>query len=478
MRLYTDDRVGVSSRNAGWRRLTVLPALAAAVVFLSGCAFQRPEDPIVLKGSETPRLVGAAPGKVLAFRYLNGRWDQVPVQVDERALIDLGTVYNESANGVKLMTYTDPNTFAGADPDPTIDANDEIVLMGIDGGSQAAPGSNPPGVVAGSGEEIRFHDPVGDPTDTFAYLYRQTGNLDQSAGRPYVDYDFNLLSGNYKSTYRLQDGPNPEDSTVRTNFYTRHFSDRWADDGLKIIAPGASGVDILDRHKNLFAPGNCGRSEDTFDDAEGAFIVNKSGPVRAIRSYIGANSGPLTARQHIFYDRREDITTTLRVHAIPGVMDFFDYSPAANGMTYRSDVDPRGATIDGAARRRQLREDRLGDGRRPAGGPLDGPPYEDGHPVPGVDLVLLRRQNAGHQWRGEAVHRRRCRVRFERALHQPGHSEHRSPRYPVQLARRRTDGLLRVAGQIGWAETLGAGGRADGDPGRSARLSRRLGGRR
>jgi hypothetical protein len=347
MRLYTDHRVGVSSRNAGWRRRIVLPALAVAVVLLSGCAFQRPEDPIVLKGSDTPRLIGAAPGKVLAFRYLNGRWDQIPVQVDERALIDLGTVSDESPNGVKLMTYTDPNTFAGADPDPTIDSNDEVVFMGIDGGSRAAPGSNPPGVVAGSGEEIRFHDPVGDPTDTFAYLYRQTGNLDQSAGRPYVDYDFNLLSGNYKSTYRLQDGPNPEDSTVRTNFYTRHFSDRWADDGLEIIAPGASGVDILDRHKNLFAPGNCGRSEDTFDDAEGDFIVNKSGPVRAIRSYIGANSGPLTARQHIFYDRREDITTTLRVHAIPGVMDFFDYSPAASGMTYRSDVDPRGATIDG-----------------------------------------------------------------------------------------------------------------------------------
>ncbi|MCL4288302.1 MAG: hypothetical protein KJ006_11750, partial [Thermoleophilia bacterium] len=77
------------------------------------------------------------------------------------------------------------------------------------------------------------------------------------------------------------------------------------------------------------------------------FIVNKSGPVRAIRSYIGANSGPLTGRQHVFYERREEITTFLRVHAIPAVMDFFDYSPAASGMTYRSDADGDGATIDG-----------------------------------------------------------------------------------------------------------------------------------
>jgi hypothetical protein len=53
-------------------------------------------------------------------------------------------------------------------------------------------------------------------------------------------------------------------------------------------------------------------------------------------------------RQHIFYERREDITTFLRVHAIGGVVDFFDYSPAANGMTYRNDRNPGGVTIDGS----------------------------------------------------------------------------------------------------------------------------------
>jgi hypothetical protein len=36
------------------------------------------------------------------------------------------------------------------------------------------------------------------------------------------------------------------------------------------------------------------------------------------------------------------------VHSIPSVMDFFDYSPAAAGMTYKSSVDGRGVTIDGA----------------------------------------------------------------------------------------------------------------------------------
>lgn len=321
--------------------------LVAAAAAVSGCAAERPEDPVVVTGNDVPRLAGSPPAKVIAYRYLNGQWQQVPVQVDERALIDLGTVYNQPPNGVRVLSYTDPNTFAGPDPDAALDANDEIALMGIDGGAQAPVGSNPPNVVATSGEELRLHDSLGNPTDAYVYLYRQTGSLDPAAGRPYVDYRFNLLSGNYKSTYKLDAGPNPEDSTVTTSFYSQHFSDRWADDVLKITAPGATGVDILDRHKDLFAPGTCGRSEDTFDAGEGAFIVNKTGPVRAIRAYIGANSGPFTGRQHIFYQRREEISTFLRVHAIPGVLDFFDYSPAASAMTYRSDVAPAGVTIDG-----------------------------------------------------------------------------------------------------------------------------------
>ena len=135
------------------------------------------------------------------------------------------------------------------------------------------------------------------------YLFKRSGNLSPGAGKQFVNYDFNLLSGNYKTTYKLQDGPNPENSTVTTPYYTDHFSDRWLNDQLKVTTAGSSGVDILDRAKAQFAPGNCGRSENTFNDAEGAFIANKSGPVRAIRSYIGANSGPLTQREHIFYEQ-------------------------------------------------------------------------------------------------------------------------------------------------------------------------------
>jgi hypothetical protein len=223
--------------------------------------------------------------------------------------VDLGKVYNGAANGLTQLTYTDPGTFTGPDPDPKLDADDEIAFMGFDGGAKAPAGAAPPGVVAGSGEEVRIADGLGNPAAAYVYLFRQTGGLDPGAGRSYVSYRFGLASGPYKTTYRL--------------------------------------ADILDRHKDLFAPGTCVRSEDTFSAGEGAFVVNKSGPVRALRAYLGANSGPFTERLHVFYQRREDITTYLRVHAIPGVMDFFDYSPAATGMTYRNDLNPAGVRVDG-----------------------------------------------------------------------------------------------------------------------------------
>jgi len=110
----------------------------------------------------------------------------------------------------------------------------------------------------------------------------------------------------------------------------------------------ATGVDVLDRHKSLFGPGNCARSENTFSAGEGAFMTNSSGPVRALRGYLGCNSGPTSWRMHAFYESREDCSTALRVHPIPGIMDYFDYSPAAAGMTYRNNLNLAGVTVDGS----------------------------------------------------------------------------------------------------------------------------------
>ncbi len=326
--------------------LTLAALCAATTAGSAAAAPSRADAPVVITGAELPSLLGTTPGRLVAFRWKGG-WKQVPVQVDERALIDLGSAYDSDPVGVTQLTYTDPGTFVGADPDASLDGDDEVAVMAGDAGAKASGSKDPGGVAADSGVEVRISDPLPGGSVEHLYLFRAKGSLDPAAGKRYVDYDFDLGSGDYKTTYGLNAGPNPEDSTIATPYYSQHFSDRWIDDGLSIHAGSANGADILDRHKSMFAPGNCGRSEDTFSAGEGAFIVNRSGPVRAIRAYVGANSGPYTERQHVFYRRSEEITTFLRVHAIPSVLDFFDYSPAAAGMTYRNDLNPSGVTVDG-----------------------------------------------------------------------------------------------------------------------------------
>ncbi len=92
----------------------------------------------------------------------------------------------------------------------------------------------------------------------------------------------------------------------------------------------------------------CGRSEVSFSRGGGGFIANIDGPVRAIRSYIGANSGTFTQHDQIFYQRSQRDFTYLRVHpGISVISQYLDYSAAATGMTYRNSAAPSGVTIDG-----------------------------------------------------------------------------------------------------------------------------------
>ncbi|UCH84266.1 MAG: T9SS type A sorting domain-containing protein [Candidatus Latescibacterota bacterium] len=320
---------------AGW------PAHAASP--LSG----RDSDPVVMNGSQLPSFTGLAPESVVGFCYHKG-WTQIPIQIDECAVNDFGVVYDSIPLGVTTLGYTDAGTFMGSDPDDGFDDDDELVFMARDTGERAAwSAPDPAGVVPGTRIEVLISDP--NTSDSgYIYLFETDGSLHPGAGLDYVTYNFVLLSGPYLTTYNTLSGPNPENSEVITPAYRTHFSDRWIRDELNIFTGGATGVEILDRHKNLFAPGNCGRSENTFSAGEGAFFANIDGPVRAIRSYIGANSGPFTQRDHFFYADRHDVVTRLRVHAISSVMDFYDYSPAALGMIYYNDFNTAGVDIDGS----------------------------------------------------------------------------------------------------------------------------------
>jgi len=347
---FTRRRAGIGAFAA-----TLVLAAAASVAgpaagVVPPISQTRSTDPVVVTGALVPSLQGVSVGDIVAFRWVNG-WGQVPVQIDQRKRVELNTVYGKPANTtnpVNVVVYADPDTFVGAGSGK-LTPNDAIVVMARAIGSQTpASFSEPAGVLHNTGVRVRVNDPLTGATGYF-YLFRRSGTtLAPGMGHHNVTYNFSLSSGPYKTTYNVDAGPNPENSTVSTASYTRHFGDRWLDDVITVKAGTATRADIVDRHKSLFAPGNCGRSEDTFDSGEGAFIANVVGPLRAIRSYIGANSGPYTERTQIFYDQREDIVTDLRVHPIPSVMDFWDYSPAASGMTYTNDRNLGGVVIDGS----------------------------------------------------------------------------------------------------------------------------------
>ena len=132
------------------------PALAAPL--------SRPDDPVVITGAGVPTLTGAAPGQILAFAW-NGSWDQVPVQVDERKLVDLRVAYPPGLTSCSdpcyaprstpaKLRYADPGTRVGADTDPSLDGDDEIAFMAKDAGAQAGAAADPAGVLAGSRVEI------------------------------------------------------------------------------------------------------------------------------------------------------------------------------------------------------------------------------------------------------------------------------------------------------------------------------------
>jgi len=309
----------------------------------------RPNDPVVLSGSQLTAFSNLTASQIVGFKFVNGSWTQIPIQVDEKELMDIMAPYGPNANSgnyvpspsnPKITFYCDSTTYTGADSNATFDSDDELVFMAKDAGGQSN-GTTPSGIISGTCQEVAITDPLGGTG--YVYLFKNGGSLQQGAGVSYITYSSNVSStSGFPSN---GNGANLENTTITTSKYIWHFSAEWVSDKLQLIV--GNNTDLLDRYKSFFANGNCLRHEDAFSAGENAYVCVKVGPIRAIRSYMGAVSGPLTERTHLFYESRQDIATDLRVHNIVSVFDAFDYTPAANGMTYRNNLNTTGVTIDG-----------------------------------------------------------------------------------------------------------------------------------
>jgi len=330
------------------------------LVFFSITVFaqniNRVNDPIIYKGSQlTSCFVSANPSDIVAFSYSPTGWQQIPLQIDEMEVVDVVACYGPHAvtagfpppTGYSILAYSDAGTYIGADTDISFDADDELVFMALDAGLQAPPlVPQPVGVTSANCCELQVTDPI-DGNIAYVYLFLQDGSLQQDAGMDLVSYSFALASGgSYPTNYNFF-GFEAENSSITTAAYQHYFSSRWVNEQLSNSTSGSSNTDILNRHQSYFAPGVCVRSEDTFSNGEGCFLTIKDGPLRAIRSYMGANSGPLTQRTHLFYESRHDIITDLRVHSISSIYDCFDYETTAPGMKYYNNLNTGGLDIDG-----------------------------------------------------------------------------------------------------------------------------------
>ena len=259
--------------------------------------------------------------------------------------------------------YTWWPTYTGAAGHTGLGPDDEVSFLSNDAGQIAPTGAAPPtGVDSTSLEQVKVNDSLVAGNFGYVYLFSSPSLTGGGAGTDGVSYTFDLDSGNYESTYHMGSGalapnnsilPNPEHSTVVTPSYSLSFGDRWLNNGLSITTPNATGTNILERGRVQLVPSTCGRSEDTFDNVipsspyEAGFIVNISGPVRAIRSSMGANSGQYTVSTDIYYPQREDSTVDLRVHVIPGAMVFNDFATGVTGLRYSDSNTPDGVAIDG-----------------------------------------------------------------------------------------------------------------------------------
>ena len=109
---------------------------------------------------------------------------------------------------------------------------------------------------------------------------------------------------------------------------------------------GSTGLNMWGVEDFQFTLGDCSRCAASFVQGKTAFIANIDGPLRAIRSWFGANSGTITQRQIKLYEQMESKTTFLRVHPIPGIFDYINFQEGTP-LTYYNCKNTQGFTVDG-----------------------------------------------------------------------------------------------------------------------------------
>ncbi len=354
-------------------------------------------EAIALDGKQLPKLLQAAPAAIAAFRFDGATFTEVPVQVDPRAVLPFSAAMSSDDSRAALASEVTTSFYTGSNSAPggqtfvdmylaasgagnAFDDDDELAVLARDFGAAAPSTATPPNVDAATRTELHASHAGDSARSGYLYLFVRTSAPTTFPPEVTMNVSFVGQTGNFVDFYHTAATNQasgtaacgaakwgviyPEDTTITGSTYERHFSGRWLSDALKL--GGGSQPNVLDiaevRPGYAILQGAvatttasplpdqshaCDRSVTSFSGGPGTIVTLRSGPIRAIRSYYGANSGTITERTHIFYPAKEDVFTFLRVHPIPGATDGMDLSSAAIGMTYYNDHNLGGLAIDG-----------------------------------------------------------------------------------------------------------------------------------
>ena len=323
----------------------------------------------------------ADPARIAAFRWADGSWEEVPVQVDERfpyflrndhsdfgiySQTDMELTYAWNVESWKKLAGQcsaeyPPGVVASPDPVPTLDDDDEIVFMPDDAGVRAPLDAFGPVGTDGIRQEIAVTDPLVPGSVSYVYLFQRDGGSSFDETNGYVHYERHADADQFIDRGSFADddpeklgssntgyGPNeagtvcdsdgsvrnsqdrfPRDGvTVSTDAYRWTASGRWMVRGMQVAKPGQPGVygaDLIDRWKGRAFQ----QSPDStislvgFEDeqvnweANSALLGERFGPVRAIREVWGADSGTNVTKTETFYREAVTYRYRLRVHPIP-----------------------------------------------------------------------------------------------------------------------------------------------------------------
>ena len=374
---------------------------------------------------DAPAAGGAPLAEIAAYAYRDGKFEEIPVQLDEKYPYFLANSHSDfgiySGTDEELTYAWDLERWNPADsadgcsavapagtPDPIagLDDDDELVFMAQDAGAPAPTGAQPADVPAGApGQIVTVADPLDPATTRVVYLYRKPGGSSFAGRQHYVQYTRDANADHWidRSFFADDDpeklgtsntgyGPNlagtvchptrgkqpsndrfPRDGvTVQTDSYVWKASGRWMVREIGIAKPDGSGnygADLIDRWKGRAFQ----QSPDStislvgFEDeqvnweANSSLLGERCGPVRCLREVWGADSGTNVTKTETYY--RDAIVSRyhVRVHPIP-----------PDGLYTSWDYN-RGAMVPTAAEQKAgLPGGRYYTVLRPQGVPIDG----------------------------------------------------------------------------------------------------------